>query len=690
MSHASSKSYTRLFTSALFLALAISLSVVSVAAQTATFAERDYPFIVNNHVAADFNGDGKADLAGTGLNVLVMLNNGDGTFSPAVAYPAGPNPQDIAVGDFNGDGKPDLIVTNNDPQIGVTLLLGNGDGTFGAPISFPNVTGMESPSIVVADFNHDAKLDVAIAHPIGCYTAPCVVGRTVSIMLGNGDGTFQPPQQIDVGVGPVKLVVGDFNGDGNNDMAIAASAAKVFILLGVGDGTFVQQPALTLVPDPLADNTDIKIGDFNRDGIQDLVVASPFQGGRTIILLGIGNGTFQQPSIIFDPDSQFPQDLTVADFNGDGIQDIALGLGYCCSAPADGFLNILFGNGDGTFKPIVHYLAPNAATSSSGGVVVAADFNGDGKKDIALQITGATPHLAVLMNSTGVVTAPLAFGSITATPSSVSGGALSSINISLAPGAVAPAGGLQFAVSSGNPSVVAVPSTAFIAAGSSSVQFNASTSSVTSTQAVTIKTSNNKLGVHSVALTVTPPPASAITVLSLTLTPSTVTGGNTVQGKVTLSATATAATTVNLASSSTLASVPVSVSVAAGSSSASFAINTATVTSPASATISATLNGTTRTSVLTINPASTPTADTVAVTLAEYDTAKLVLRLQATSTSASATLQAFVTSSGQLIGTLTSNGGGRYGGQFNSSVNPQNVTVRSSLGGSAARVVTAK
>lgn len=689
---------SRVFSSILLAVLALSFFAARASAQSATFSVRDYSPFGNSHIAADFNGDGKVDLALTGLSLLVMLNNGDGTFSAPVAYAAGNNPQDLAAGDFNNDGRLDLVVTNNDSQISLNVLPGNGDGTFGAPLSSPNLTGLESPSVVAADFDRDGSLDVAVAHPSGCYTAPCVVGRSVSFLHGNGDGTFQPSRQMDVGDGPAKLVVADFNGDTIGDLGVAAAAGKAFILLGGGDGTFVQQPDLILDTNLLANNTDIDAADFNRDGVQDLVVSSPSQGSRTYIAFGVGNGTFQPPTVIIDPDQQLPQYQAVADFNGDGLQDVALGLGTCCTTPADGFMDILFGNADGTFQPAVHYLAPHAVTSNSGGVVVAADFNGDGKPDIAMEITGASPRLTVLTNGAGVAPAPLALGSVTAAPSSVVGGATSTLTASLAQGAVAPSGGIKLTVSSSNSSIVSVPSSVTIPGGASSVQFSANTKRVSSTQTVTLSVSNKQLGTRSTSLSVTtqapppppPPPAGAPTLLSVSLNPGSVTGGSTAQGTVSLSASVSAATVVSLASSSAAATVPASVTVAAGASSATFTINTTSVSASASATISATLNATTRSAILTINPTATTTPDTVAISLAEYDTAKHVLRVEATSTRSTATLQAFATASGQLLGTLTNNGGGKYGGQFNSATNPQSITIRSSLGGSATRTVVSK
>lgn len=674
----------------LLVVLVLSLSAASVFAQSPTFVRTDYLGLGNNQVAADFNGDGRLDLAGQGAkSAAVMLGNGDGTFGTRVEYPVASWNQDLAAGDFNGDGKLDLVVTINEPQISLSLLTGNGDGTFGAPVNFPNTSGFDSPTIVATDLNNDFKLDLVIGHQVACYTAPCTVARTITVMLGLGDGTFQPAKEIDIGIETAKIAVGDFNRDGFKDLGIASSRARVSLLLGVGDGTFNQQPTLTLITENNLgmDATDIDVADLNGDTIEDLVVAVALNGSKTAILTGNGDGTFRQPPLLItEPGINVPQYQAVADYNGDGFQDLALALANGNS----GLMEILNGNGDGTFQPPVYYLKPPDRSSLGGIAIITADFNKDSKPDIALGIGGASHSLAVLRNTTGAAPVPLAYGSVSVTPTSVTGGTSATVSVSLATGAVAPAGGLQLAVSSSNTAAVTVPSTVLMPAGSSNVKFTASTRSVTSTQTASIRVSNNQLGSRSVSLTVTRPPTSTLTVSALSLTPSSVTGGNTVQGKVTLSATAPAATTVNLASSSSArATVPASVTVSAGATSATFNINTTTVTSTTSATISASLNGVTRNSTLTINPASS-TTDTVTITRAEYETAKRTLRVEATSTRSTATLQVFITASGQLIGTLTNNGGGKYSREFSVSANPQSITVRSSLGGSATRSVVVR
>jgi hypothetical protein len=687
-------SYVRVILSVVLFSIAIAFYQTNAFAQAANFTRTDYPLLGNNHIAADLNGDGVLDLAGTGVNsAAVMLGNGDGTFRPKVNYPAGGQTQDLAAGDFNGDGRVDLVVSLSDPTFSLSLLTGNGDGTFNAPVNFPNTGAQEdSPAVVATDLDNDGRLDVVLAHAISCFVSPCVAARTITVMLGFGDGTFQLPFDIDVGTGMSRIAVGDFNRDGIKDLAIAGDNSQVYTLLGVGNGTFLKQPTITVTADTLfVDGSDIDVADLNGDTIQDLVVAVATNGSRTGILLGNGDGTFQSPLILTEPRLRVPQFQVIADFNRDGFQDLALAL----ANGTEGLFEIRNGNGDGTFGSPILYAVPPPLSSVGGGTLVTGDFNRDGKPDIALPIIGANPGLAGFVNSTGSISVAPAYGNVTATPSTVVGGGSSLITISLVAGSVAPSNGFAFSVSSSNSTVLQVPSSVFMPGGSSSVRFTATTRNVTSTQSVNIRIRNNQLGRRNLTVTVTPaPPTPApLSLAALTLSPASVVGGNAVQGTVTLSAAAPAATVVNLASSTASATVPASVTVAAGASSASFTVNTATVSATVSAVISGTFNGVTRSATLTINSATTtppPSTDTVRITRAEFDSSKRVLRVEATSTSSSATLQVFVTATGQLLGTLANNGGGQYRAELSVSTNPQNITVRSSLGGVATASVAAK
>ena len=683
---------TRNFTSIALIAIGLLLFQNNAAGQS--FSRTDYPLLGNNHIVADFNGDGIPDLAGVGLNsVGVMLGNANGVFRAKVQFPAGGQTQDLTSGDFNGDGRVDLAVSINDPTVSLALLTGNGDGTFNAPVTFQiNTAHVDSPAIVATDLDNDGRLDLVLAHAISCFTSPCSVARTITVLLGFGDGTFQFPVEIEVGTGMSRITVGDFNRDTIKDLAIAGDNSQVYTLLGVGNGTFLQQPTITLTADTLfVDGTDIDAGDLNGDAILDLVVAIPGNGSRTAVLLGNGDGTFQPARSLTEPNLRVPQFQVIGDFNNDNIQDLAIAL----ANGSRGLMEIRNGNGDGTFRAPVLYAVPPPLSSVGGGTIVTGDFNRDGKPDVGLPIIGANPALAVLLNSTGTVVVQPALGTLTATPSTVVSGNITELLISLSQG-VAPSGGFTFSVSSSNSAVLSVPSSVFMSAGTSSVRFNGTARNVTSNQSAIVRVRNNQLGRREVTVTVTPgvpQPPAPVSLSSVTLSAASVVGGNPVQGTVRLSAAATSATLVTLASSSASATVPPSVTVAAGSSSATFTVNTTAVTATTTATISGTFNGLTRSATLTINPAVTtppPATDTVRITRAEFDSGKRILRVEATSTSASATLQVFNTASGALIGTLGNSGAGQYRGEFSVSTNPQNITVRSSLGGVATRTVDAK
>ena len=676
------------------IAIGVLVFQINAAAQNANFSRTDYPLLGNNHIVADFNGDGVPDLAGVGLNsAAVMLGNANGVFRARVEFPAGGPAQDLTAGDFNGDGRVDLAVSINDPNTSLAILTGNGDGTFNAPATLQiNTAHVDSPAIVATDLDNDGRLDLVLAHALSCFTSPCSAARTITVLMGFGDGTFQFPIEIEVGTGMSRIAVGDWNRDNIKDLAIAGDQSHVYTLLGVGNGTFLQQPTVTLTADTFGvDGTDIDVGDFNRDTIQDLVVAIPTNGSRTAIMLGNGDGTFQPARILTEPNLLVPQFQVIGDFNRDNIQDLAITL----ANGSRGLMEIRNGIGDGTFRAPVLYAVPPPLSSVGGGTLVTGDFNGDGRPDVGLPIIGANPGLAVLLNSTGTVVVQPALGTLTATPSTVTSGNTTELLVSLSQG-VAPSGGFTFTVSNSNSAVLSVPSSVFMPAGSSSVRFIGTARSVTSNQNALVRVRNNQLGRREVTVTVTPsaPVPTPLSLSSVTLSATSVTGGNSVQGTVRLSAAAPSATVVNLASSSASATVPASVTVTAGASSATFTVNTTAVSATTTATISGTFNGLTRSASLTINPVNAPppppATDTVRITRAEYDSGKRVLRVEATSTSANATLQVFNTASGALIGTLGNSGGGQYRGELTVSTNPQNITVRSSLGGVATRAVEAK
>src|SRR6266705_4080724 len=318
----------------------------------------------------DFNGDGKPDLAVVNFgdwNVYLLLGNGDGTFQPAKSVFFSPGfPWYIAEGDFNGDGKLDLAVSNYGAN-SVSVLLGNGDGTFKAPQTFP--VGVHPALVAVGDFNGDGKPDLAVSS---------VGDNTVSVFLGNGDGTFLPALISAVGANPWYFAVGDFNGDGILDLAVSdygcsldcntSPSNTVTVLLGNGDGTFRPAPSLTVGNGPAG----VTVGDFNGDGKLDLAVANVNENTLSV-LLGNGDGTFQAPHTFADPGMTHPYFVAVGDFNGDGKPDLVVTNHLFTTT------SMLLGNGDGTFQP-----AQDFPVESDPVFVTVGDFNGDGKPDLAV------------------------------------------------------------------------------------------------------------------------------------------------------------------------------------------------------------------------------------------------------------------------------------------------------------------
>jgi hypothetical protein len=337
-------------------------------------------------VAADFNGDGKVDLAvanNGASTVSVLIGNGDGTFQAAVDYATGTSPFAVTTGDFNGDGVVDLAVANfNAAGPGsVSILLGNGDGTFLPHVDY--ATGAASVGVATADFNGDGKLDLAVTN--------LTFTGSLSILLGNGDGTFQSHVDYDAGIFPFSVVPGDLNGDGTLDLALGVSGTgsgtTMSVLLGNGDGTFQSATTFQVGIEPFV----VATADLNGDGKLDLAVTNG--GSNSVsILLGNGDGTFQ--THVDYATGAAPYAVTPGDFNGDGKLDLAV------SNQQSNTVSLLLGNGDGTFQAGVQY-----AVGANPFYLATGDFNGDGRLDLAA--TNANSNtVSILSQAAGVGLSP--------------------------------------------------------------------------------------------------------------------------------------------------------------------------------------------------------------------------------------------------------------------------------------------
>jgi hypothetical protein len=309
-------------------------------------------------LSADVNGDGKPDLLF--FDGTVLLGNGDGTFKSGTAWrstAAAPSiiGSQFAIADFNGDGRADIFVIG--PLNVLSVLLGNGDGTFQAGTT----TSVASPpaAFIAGDLNGDGKTDVLAQ-----------VGSVTLTYLGKGDGTFAAGISSFAASPEVASAFADFNGDGRLDLIVPA----IGIQLGRGDGTF--EPIVPFQTSLLPGSN--VIGDFDGDGKLDVIVTGANSTGQQLqVLFGNGDGTFRAGSIQSLPASAGLVDLFAADLNGDGKLDL---VGSTGSA-----VQVFIGKGDGTFTPGNFYNAPTVAPSGTLGStsIVITDFNGDKKRDVA-------------------------------------------------------------------------------------------------------------------------------------------------------------------------------------------------------------------------------------------------------------------------------------------------------------------
>jgi hypothetical protein len=345
-------------------------------------------------ISEDFNGDGLPDLAVSGGSepISILLGKGNGTFEPYIplVLPAVASGS-LAAADFNHDGKIDLVAAASEStSSGIYVMLGEGNGTFASPVFYEVSLASGTNAVAVGDFNGDGRPDVAATN---------YDGNDLSVFIGVGDGAFKTPLNYPAGVNPVGLITGDFNGDGHDDILSIAGyslSAATTVLIGKGDGTFTGHVnhAIPIYPYNLA------AGDFNGDGKPDLVVDSFNTPGSVSILLGNGKGSFTtyKDSMV----GNHPSFLATGDFNGDGKLDVVVSASDQKTGAE--LLSTLLGNGNGTLQ------APlSQALASVPSNFAVADFNLDGKLDLATCLQLTTGVSVFIGKGDGTFAAPVLF-----------------------------------------------------------------------------------------------------------------------------------------------------------------------------------------------------------------------------------------------------------------------------------------
>ena len=322
--------------------------------------------------------------------VSVLLGNGDGTFATQTTFPTGTTPVSIATGQFNNsasaansDNILDLAVANKSANT-VSILLGRGDGTFQPKVDIP--TGRGPNSVIAADF-HDGSgtgfLDLAVANQDD---------NSISIFEGNGDGTFHAPAliQLPAGFSPAALAATDLNGDGHADLVVADQGSNtISVFLGNGDGTFQNRTDYPTGAAPVS----VAFGDFNQDGAEDIAVAN--LGGNSVTVyynqLSTANsaplGRFVTGSTRDFAAGNGPTAISVSDYNADGAADIAV------SDRADNAITVLLNSGSGLFTAL-----PEIPVGTGPASIATADFNADGLPD-AVTADNGSAQATVVINS---------------------------------------------------------------------------------------------------------------------------------------------------------------------------------------------------------------------------------------------------------------------------------------------------
>jgi hypothetical protein len=354
---------------------------------------------IQDFAVADFNGDGKADVAvvGNGNQISVYLGNGDGTFGAAVNTTPGisGNFMAIAAADFDGDGIIDVAIGNSQSN-NVQIMLGKGDGTFITGSALQTAAG----TITVGDLNLDGIPDLAIPH---------IRSSSIGVLLGKGDGTFGNAVEYPV-LGPGgPVLIADLDGDGKPDLMTVISdeaidSSVAVVRLGVGDGTFgaPKSSNVYLTGEIAPGEQAYALADVNGDGKLDLVLAPGMSGAYFILVcLGKGDGTFAPSTSYTAPGTEegIGEGLAVIDVDGDGILDTIADFRLTAGGFQSNDLETYYGNGDGSFqKPAITQQSKEYVEWR----IVPVDLNGDGRVDfVSYGIMGVTTVLKTFIGSYG-------------------------------------------------------------------------------------------------------------------------------------------------------------------------------------------------------------------------------------------------------------------------------------------------
>ncbi len=308
---------------------------------------------------------------GSGVLGAATLAQG---FATQATYTAGAVAPFVATGDFNGDGIPDVVIGTGDISTTVSVFIGNGDGTFQPAVKY--ATGTQPYSIAVGDFNNDGFLDLAVAN---------LTSNSVSILLGKGDGTFQAGSTLLTGAStqPMYIVAVDLNGDGILDLVVANKAAgTIGVFIGNADGTFKTQVTYPVGTSPYS------VTAFKANGVVDLAVAN-LGSGNVGVLIGKGDGTFPTAQVTY-PVGKNPYTVMAVDVNNDGKADLVV------TNSGAATVGVLIGVGDGTFNAQVTY--PVGTTPYR---LAAGDLNRDGKVDLVVANYASNDVSVLLGNGDG-------------------------------------------------------------------------------------------------------------------------------------------------------------------------------------------------------------------------------------------------------------------------------------------------